>query len=85
MKLYIMGSTGSGKSTLAKALSKRYNIDYYELDKLVYYRDDITKHRPDNEIEKDFNSGMLKKDIVTKHHITLNQLNYQIRKNNYEK
>ena len=45
MKIYIMGSTGSGKSTLAKALSKRYNINYYELDKLVYYRDDITKHR----------------------------------------
>ena len=61
MKLYIMGSTGSGKSTLAKALSKRYNIDYYELDKLVYYRDDITKHRPDNEIEKDFNK-ILKQD-----------------------
>ena len=36
------------------------------------------------EIEKDFNSGMLKKDIVTKHHITLNQLNYQIRKNKWK-
>ena len=36
------------------------------------------------EIEKDFNSGMLKKDIITKHHITLNQLNYQIRKNKWK-
>lgn len=36
------------------------------------------------EIEKDYNSGMLKKDIITKHHITLNQLNYQIRKNKWK-
>lgn len=56
-----MGSTGSGKSTLAKTLSKKHNINYYELDKLVYYRDNITKHRPDKEIEKDFNK-ILKQD-----------------------
>lgn len=37
------------------------------------------------EIEKDYNSGMLKQDIITKHHITLNQLNYQIRKNNWKR
>jgi uncharacterized protein YjcR len=36
------------------------------------------------EIEKDYNSGMLKQDIITKHHITLNQLNYQIRKNKWK-
>ena len=36
------------------------------------------------DIEKDFNSGMLKKDIITKYHITLNQLNYQIRKNKWK-
>ncbi len=36
------------------------------------------------EIEKDYNSGMVKKDIITKHHITLNQLNYQIRKNKWK-
>lgn len=37
------------------------------------------------ELEKDYNSGMLKKDIITKHHITMGQLNYQISKNNWKK
>ena len=64
MRIYIMGSTGSGKSTLAKALSKKYNIDYYELDKLVYYRDDITKHRTDEEIEKDFDEILEKESFI---------------------
>ena len=64
MRIYIMGSTGSGKSTLAKKLSKKYNIDYYELDKLVYYRDNITKHRPDEEIEKDFDKILKKESFI---------------------
>ena len=64
MRIYIMGSTGSGKSTLAKALSKKYNIDYYELDKLVYYRDDITKHRTDEEIKKDFDEILEKESFI---------------------
>ena len=37
------------------------------------------------ELEKDYNSGMLKKDIITKHHITMGQLNYQISKNNWKR
>ena len=61
MKIYIMGPTGAGKSTLAKALSKKYNIDCYALDKLVYYKDNITKHRKDEEIANDFNK-ILKQD-----------------------
>ena len=64
MRIYIMGSTGSGKSTLAKKLSKKYNIDYYELDKLVYYRDNITKHRTDEEIEKDFDKILKKESFI---------------------
>ncbi len=64
MRIYIMGSTGSGKSTLAKELSKKYNIDYYELDKLVYYRDDITKHRTNEEIEKDFDKILKKESFI---------------------
>ena len=40
-KIYIIGPVGSGKTTLAKCLSKKYNIPYYELDKVVH--DDI-KH-----------------------------------------
>ena len=35
------------------------------------------------EIEKDYNAGMQKKDIITKHHITMGQLNYQIVKNHW--
>lgn len=64
MRIYIMGSTGSGKSTLAKKLSKKYNIDYYELDKLVYYRDNITKHRTDEEIDKDFDKILKKESFI---------------------
>lgn len=37
------------------------------------------------EIEKDYKSGMLKKDIITKHHITIGQLNYQIVKNKWKR
>lgn len=36
MKIYIIGPAGSGKSTLGKILSNRYNIEYYELDKVVF-------------------------------------------------
>ena len=35
-KIYIIGPVGSGKTTLAKHLSKKYNIPYFELDKVVY-------------------------------------------------
>lgn len=54
MKIYIMGSTGSGKTTLSRRLSKKYNIDTYELDKIVY--DDECNHvkRTDKEIDKLF-------------------------------
>lgn len=51
MRIYVMGSTGVGKTTFSKKLSKKFNIDYYELDKIVYNNE---KHRTDEEIEKDF-------------------------------
>lgn len=51
MKIYVMGSTGVGKTTFSKKLSKKLNINYYELDKIVY---DNEKHRLDEEIEKSF-------------------------------
>lgn len=37
------------------------------------------------ELKKDYNSGMPKKDIITKHHITIGQLNYQIVKNKWKR
>jgi adenylate kinase family enzyme len=37
-KIHIIGSVGSGKTTLARALSKKYNIQFYELDNVVWER-----------------------------------------------
>ena len=37
------------------------------------------------EIKKDYKAGIPKKDIITKHHITIGQLNYQIVKNNWKR
>lgn len=50
-----MGSTGGGKTYLSKKLSKKYNIKSYELDRIVYDQNNLTKHRTDKEIDKDFN------------------------------
>lgn len=61
MKIYIMGSTASGKTTLARKLSKKYNIDYYELDKVVYDDDNGHVKRSDEEIQKLFDK-IIKKD-----------------------
>ena len=49
-KIYIIGPVGSGKTTLAKSLSKKYNIDYYELDKVVFDDDNGNIKRTDEEI-----------------------------------
>ena len=61
MKIYIIGPPASGKTTLSKVLSKRYNIERYELDKLVF--DDNNNHirRDDETIMKIFND-ILSKD-----------------------
>ncbi|MFJ8102537.1 AAA family ATPase [Lysinibacillus sp. NPDC096212] len=37
-KIHIIGSVGSGKTTLAKELSTTLNIPYYELDNVVWKR-----------------------------------------------
>ena len=37
------------------------------------------------ELKKDYNSGMPKQEIITKHHITIGQLNYQIVKNKWKR
>ncbi|WP_456279082.1 DNA topology modulation protein FlaR [Bacillus sp. AK128] len=38
-RIHIIGSVGSGKTTLAKDLSSKLNIPYYELDNVVWIRD----------------------------------------------
>lgn len=61
MKIYIIGPFGSGKTTLSKKIAKKYNINCYELDCLVY--DDENNHikRTNDEIYRLF-SNILKKD-----------------------
>ena len=60
-KIYIIGPCGSGKTTLSKKLSKKYNIQNYELDKIVWDDDNGNKKRTDAEINKLF-KNIIKKD-----------------------
>ena len=64
MKIYIMGSTGSGKTYLSKILSNKYNIEAFELDKIVYDQNNLMTHRSDKDIEKDFNKIINKKSWI---------------------
>ena len=59
-KIYIIGPVGSGKTTLAKHLSKKYNIPYFELDKVVY-DDFIGMKRSSFELDNIF-SDILKEE-----------------------
>ena len=54
-KIYIIGPVGSGKTTLSKILSKKYNIERYELDKVVWDDDNGNIKRTDEEIKILFN------------------------------
>lgn len=64
MKIYIMGSTGSGKTYLSKILSNKYNIESFELDKIVYDQNNLMTHRSDKDIEKDFDKIINKKSWI---------------------
>ncbi len=35
-KIYIVGCVGCDQSTLARNLANKLNIDYYELDKIIW-------------------------------------------------
>ena len=54
-KIYIIGPVGSGKTTLSKILSKKYNIERYELDKVVWNDDNGNVKRTEEEIKILFN------------------------------
>lgn len=64
MKIYIMGPTGAGKTYLSKKLSNKYNIESFELDKIVYDQNNLMTHRSDKDIEKDFNKIINKKSWI---------------------
>ena len=60
MKVLILGNIASGKTTLAKRLSDYYNIDYYELDKIVH--DDSNNTKRDNNEQRKIISKILKNE-----------------------
>lgn len=64
LNIYIIGPPASGKTTLSKILSKKYNIESYELDKLVF--DDLNNHirRDDETIMKMFNDILSKDSFI---------------------
>ena len=57
-KIYIMGPVGSGKTTFATKLAEKYNIKYYELDKVAWDDDNGHIKRTDEEALKIFDSIM---------------------------
>ena len=63
-KIYIIGPVGSGKTTLAKILSNKYNINYYELDKVVFDDDNGNRKRTDEEVTTIFNKIIRKKKWI---------------------
>lgn len=54
-KIYIIGPVGSGKSTFSKKLSKKYGINYYELDKVSWDDENGNIKRSEEEALKLFN------------------------------
>lgn len=60
-KIYIIGPVGSGKTTFATKLSKKYNIKYYELDKVSWDDDNGHVKRSDKEALRIFKK-IIRKD-----------------------
>ena len=63
-KIYIIGPVGSGKTTFAKKLSQKYNIKYYELDKVSWDDDNGNIKRPTEEALKIFNNIIKNKSWI---------------------
>ena len=63
-RIYIIGPVGSGKSTLGRFLSKKYNINYYELDKVVWDDDNGNIKRSNEEIDLLFHNIINKKNWI---------------------
>lgn len=63
-KIYIIGPVGSGKTTLARKMSVKYNINYYELDKVIWDDDNGNIKRLEEERDKLFNKIINKKTWI---------------------
>ena len=63
-KIYIIGPVASGKTTLSHTLSKKHNINCYELDKIVYDDDNGNVKRSDKEIREIFNEILKNKSWI---------------------
>lgn len=63
-RIYIIGPCGSGKTTFATKLSKKYNINYYELDKVIWDDDNGNIKRTDKEVDKMFNDILKNKSWI---------------------
>ena len=64
LKIYIIGPPASGKTTLSKVLSKKYSIESYELDKLVFDDDNNHIRRSNETISKMFNDILSKDSFI---------------------
>lgn len=53
-KIHIIGSVASGKTTLAKELSTKLNIPYYELDNVVWIRQNSGDSRRTDQQKMDY-------------------------------
>ena len=63
-RIYIIGPVGSGKTTFAEGLAKKYNIKYYELDKVSWDDEHGNVKRPEEEAKKIFKDIMNNKSWV---------------------
>ncbi len=64
MKIYIIGPPASGKTTLSKILSKKYNIESYELDCIVWDDNNNYVKRDDKTIKRMFNDILVKDSFI---------------------
>lgn len=63
MKIHILGNVCSGKTTLAKQLSEKLNIEYIELDNVIY--NDNHEKNSETEINKKIAALLAKNNIIT--------------------
>ncbi|WP_238018726.1 DNA topology modulation protein FlaR [Oceanobacillus jordanicus] len=65
-RIHIVGSVGSGKTTLAREISSKLGIPYYELDNVVWIRDESGDiRRTDQERETCLNSIIQSESWIT--------------------